>query len=493
MNTAEQQFRNTFIYFLPIVVGSLTPIVALPIFTRILSPHDYGIYSLAQVYAIFVGGLANLGLPAVFERNFFESKNADSQHIGALLFSCTVAVTFTFVLSFVLTYLFQEPISRLVTGDSGNGAIVFWSLVAQYFISINFFYLTYYKNKENAAAYTNFSIAVSLINLMASLILVVWIKMGAIGMVHAQAVSFGLVTLLMTRRMIQNRQLHFFWNLDRETLRMALPLTPRVFLGIINNQFDKYLIGLLSTVGGVGVYGVAQRLSQAVFSSLNALQNVYSPHLYRLMFGGPENGAALGRYLVPFAYLSQGLSLGLAVFSEEVVYLFLGPSFQGAADITSILSLYWGFFFFRKITGYQLIFMKKTLLSSVLMSISMVFNVGLNIPLILNWGAVGAAWGTMLAGLLSGLVSYFLAQRCYAIGWEAKKTLIPLLLVYIASTAVIVLRSVSVAYWVRLSFKFAAIGVYLYLGAHTGVITRDALKTAQKALLLGKMPTPAEN
>ena len=70
MATKEQQIRNSFIYLLPTGIGNLIPILTLPIFTRILTKEDYGVLALAQVYAIFVSGLANFGLTIGYERNF---------------------------------------------------------------------------------------------------------------------------------------------------------------------------------------------------------------------------------------------------------------------------------------------------------------------------------------------------------------------------------------------------------------------------------------
>jgi len=68
MTSKERQIKNSFIYLLPVIVGNLIPILTLPIFTRILTKEDYGVYALSQVYAIFVNGVANFGLTIGYER-----------------------------------------------------------------------------------------------------------------------------------------------------------------------------------------------------------------------------------------------------------------------------------------------------------------------------------------------------------------------------------------------------------------------------------------
>ena len=43
MANKEQQIKNSFIYLLPIIIGSVLSFIALSIFTRILTREDYGV------------------------------------------------------------------------------------------------------------------------------------------------------------------------------------------------------------------------------------------------------------------------------------------------------------------------------------------------------------------------------------------------------------------------------------------------------------------
>jgi O-antigen/teichoic acid export membrane protein len=79
---------------IPVIVGNAIPILTLPIFTRILTVEDYGVYALTLVYPLFVTKIANLGLTIGYERNFFESK--DIKKIAGLLFSTVLFVSLVF-------------------------------------------------------------------------------------------------------------------------------------------------------------------------------------------------------------------------------------------------------------------------------------------------------------------------------------------------------------------------------------------------------------
>ena len=63
---------NSFRFLLPVVVANLVQLVTLPVLTRLVPAQDFGAWALAAAFALTAGGLASLGLPGVYERNFFQ-------------------------------------------------------------------------------------------------------------------------------------------------------------------------------------------------------------------------------------------------------------------------------------------------------------------------------------------------------------------------------------------------------------------------------------
>ena len=51
----------------------------LPVFTCALRREDFGVLALAQVYAIFMAGIANFCLLAIYKRNVFSTEKKESQ------------------------------------------------------------------------------------------------------------------------------------------------------------------------------------------------------------------------------------------------------------------------------------------------------------------------------------------------------------------------------------------------------------------------------
>jgi len=470
----EQQIKNSFVYLLPFITNTLLPFITLPIFTRILTKEDYGVLALAQVYAVFCVGLANLGMTIAYERNYFQYRD-NPQKTAQLLFSTILFVMINFILFAMLTYVFRETMARLVIGSAVHGNMLFWTFCAHFFYTISYYYLTYFKNSEVAISFVFYAIGSSLINFIISLYLVAFLRIGVIGIIYAQLSSGTIIFSILSYRFIKAFGISVNKEVLFDSLKIAYPLTPRIFLGVISTQFDKYMIGLLASVGGVGIYSIGQKIATLVFSFMTAIENVFSPQVYKRMFGLKDKGGeAIGKYLTPFLYISIFVALLISLFSEEVISILTPPPFHGAINIVIILSMFYGLMFFGK--QPQLIFAKKTHIISLLSVSRIGITVGLNIPFIMKWGAIGAAWATLLAGLISGAISFTVAQHYYEIKWEYRKVFAMYGILFAAALAIIILRAEMIDYPIRLAVKCVFALAYIYVGMRIGIITLENLK-----------------
>ena len=482
MINKEQQIKNSFIYLVPTIIGNLLPIITLPIFTRILTKEDYGILALASLYAIFASGLANFGLIVGYERNFFQYK--DKKKTAELLYSTLAFVGVSFLIFAILTYFFKGHFSKWIIGSIDYANILFWAYCATAVASFKNYYLTYFKNTENAKAFVWYTIDETALGIIFSLFMVAYLRIGVIGLIWGQLFASLIILSILSIKFLKVLPVSFNLKTLGDSLRISYPLTPRIFLGVANTQFDKYIIRLLNSVGGVGIYSIGQRIASLVFSYMTAIQNVFNPQIYNMMFNLKEKGKeAVGKYLTPFAYISIAIALLVALFSEEVISILTPKSYHEAIPVIAILSMYYGFLFFGKINGTQLIFMKKTHITSVLTIWTIGLNIGLTIPFIIKFGVIGVAWAMFLAGLISGSISFIVAQHYYRIKWEYKK-IVPIFLIFFASSILVIIpKNFFIDYPIRLLLKLGFLVSYSYLGIKIKVITWEHYKSVRDIVL----------
>jgi O-antigen/teichoic acid export membrane protein len=482
-----RNLKNGLLYIVPFLVGSVLPIITLPIFTRVLTVEDYGIYALTIVYGVFVSGIANFGLTIGYERNFFNF-SGDKQKTAALLFSTlSFVICSTIILGF-LTFLFKDALAKLIVGSSKYGNLLVWAFFASAITSLKVYFLTYFKNSENAKSFVWYSIDENLLNVVFSLFFVVYIKSGVLGLLLGQLIAGSIIFLLLVYKFIRMLPFVFSVTLLKDSLRLSLPLTSRIFFGIIGTQFDKYMIGLLNTVGGVGVYNLGQKIANIVFTFMTAIQNVYSPQVYKRMFemDEQEGGQSIGKYLTPFLYISIAGGIFVSLFSEEIIFILTPVSYHAATNVVSILALLYGTYFFGK--QPQLIYAKKTGVTSILTITGILLNVAINIPFINYWGFIGAAYGTLLAGIISGALSFWLSQKYYFIKWETIKLIVIYASFFVFTFSTIFLRDFGIDYEVRLLLKITFAFLYAGIGVWLGYISRHSLSDLKGMLNSGSNP-----
>jgi len=470
----ESQLKNSILYLSLVVVKNLFPFLTIPILSRILTPDDYGVLALSMVYVIFIDGLANLGMTTGYDRNFFQYRN-NYKEKSQLLFSIIIFVTSNYIIFGGLTYFFRNLLSNLIIGSPAHGNLLFFALCAQFFLGINIYYFSYLKNSENAKDFAFFTITMGLLRLILSLFFVAYLRMGVIGLIYADLYSALLIFCIFSYRFVKTISFSVNKKIFYESFKISYPLTPTIFIGVINSQFDKYMISLLSTVGGVGIYSISQRFSAISWTFMSALQNVFSPTIYKHMFDykQDERSQFIGKYITPFIYISIFIALMVALFSEELISILTPKSYHGAINIVAILCIYYGISFFRKITGLQLVFKKKAYISMLESLIAVVLNICLNILLIMQYGAIGAALATLITGLIVVPIFFSIAQKFYKIKWEYRKILYIYSHFILFTILIIILRNLDVSYPLLITIKIIAVSIYLMIGIKLKVISND--------------------
>ena len=338
----------------------------------------------------------------------------------------------------------------------------------------------HFRNMENAKAYAWYSIQDSVYRAIISLFLVAYLRLGIMGLVWGQLTSSLIILIRLSLLFLKKFPLKINRTSLNECLKISLPITPIIFLKVLSSQFDKYMIGLLGTLGGVGLYNVGQKVSYLVFTFMNSLENVFAPQVYKRMFDfGPEGHKSIGIYLTPF-YLSTFAALLLTLFAEEIITILAPVSYHGSIDIVIVLSMYYAIGFFGK--QPQLTYAKKTHIIPFISLLNVVITISLNIPFILKWGALGAAWATLCASCIIVPIRFFAGQYSYKIDWEYRKVCMILLNLLAASTVMITLRYFSIPYPIKILCKLVIIISYLSLGVKFSIITRQNFLSAKSAI-----------
>ena len=475
--------KNGLIYLLPSLVGSVLPLISLPLFTRFISIEDFGALALCQGFAIFINGISNFGLTIGFERDFFESKEV--KYRASLLYSTLIFVFITYLTFAIATYALRYKITDVLIGNQKFSQLLIISYLAIGMTTIKSYFLTYYKNTENAKGFVFYTLDETLISFLISLILILYFRIGIIGIVISQFIASLIVVIILLFKFHKFLPFHLSGLVLKKSLFLSWPLTPRIFFGVIGSQFDKFIIGRINSVESVGLFSIAQRVSSIIFTLMTAIQNVWSPIVYKLMFNSKENSSKeIGYFLAPFFYFSTLIALIISLFSEEIVMIIFGKKNGVAAEMIIVLSILQCSYFFGK--QNQLIFTKKTHLISILTLIGISLNIAINILFVHYWGAIGVAWGALLSGGLMGALSFYFSQKNFKIYWDFKTYFLVFTIYLLSSFFVIVMIHLNINGNVKLFVKSFLVASFIFSGNRFGILTIERMKNLFKIIMSRK-------
>lgn len=233
----------------------------------------------------------------------------------------------------------------------------------------------------------------------------------------------------------------------KRLLGYGLPLAGTFALTFIVSSSDRFFIAWFLGEGAAGVYSASYNLVQQSLALLMVILNTAAhPLVARALEVHGEDAAR--RQLLKYAELLFGVTLpgtvGLIVLSPHVTAVFLGASFQKEALHLIPLGAVAAFVAGIRTSYFDLAFQlgQRTVGQVWVMGGAAAVNVALNFWWIPKFGLVGGAWATVFAHVVGLLLSVNLGRKIFVIPVEwrtvgklmvATAAMIPILLVGIRS------------------------------------------------------------
>jgi O-antigen/teichoic acid export membrane protein len=410
--------KHSAIYGLGGLVQRILAVLLLPVYTRYLSPADYGIVeTLIGLTTVLVITL-RLGITNAFFRFYFDSP--DQSHRRLVLrtsFWFTMAMA---TLGLVVGVAFSREISTALFGSSGEAEVVAAAFVALW-AQMNYEQLTsLFRVEERSVAYLAASLANIALTIAATLLLVVALDAGPLGVVVGNFTG----TLLVYAALVGYRREQLGLQLDRRLLRemnrFGMPLVPSALFLWVTNFSDRFFLVKLTDTEEVGLYSVGVRIASAMALLLTAFRTAWPAFAYSI----DDDREARRTYAFVLTYLvlaTSWVATGLALLSPWLVDWIAAPAFSSSSRVVGPLA-----FAVVVFAGYVVVAIgvgraRRTQFNWVVTGAAAIVNVALNLLLIPPYGMMGAAVATIAAyaTMFAGMTWW--AQQIYPVPYQWRR------------------------------------------------------------------------
>jgi O-antigen/teichoic acid export membrane protein len=410
--------KHSAIYGFGGLVQRILAVLLLPIYTRYLSPADYGIVETLIALTTVLVITLRLGITNAFFRFYFD--RPDPGHRRLVLrtsFWFTMAMA---TLGLVVGAAFSREISSVLFGSADEAEVVVAAFVGLW-AQMNYEQLTsLFRVEERSVAYVTASLANVALTIGATLALVVALDAGPLGVVVGNFTGTLLVYAALVGYRREQLGLQFDRGLFREMNRFGMPLVPSALLLWVTNFSDRFFLVKLADTQEVGLYSVGVRIASAMALLLTAFRTAWPAFAYSI----EDDREAKRTYAFVLTYLvfvTTWVATGLALLSPWLVDWIAAPAFASSSRVVGPLAFAVVIF-----AGYVVMVIgvgraRRTQFNWVVTGAAAIVNVALNLLLIPRYGMMGAAAATIAAyaTMFAGMTWW--AQRIYPVPYQWRR------------------------------------------------------------------------
>jgi O-antigen/teichoic acid export membrane protein len=406
--------RHSVVYGLGGVLTQIVGILLIPIYSRYLTPEDYGVIQVLLVTAGFLSIVMELGFKTALFRSIMHDNFHDKQTVYSTAFYTMLASGFIML---GLGIAFARGISTLLFNSSEYSYVVRIMLATTVLEFLDVIPLTKLRIEGRSTQYSILNFSAFLLRMLLQILFVVVLRRGAAGSIEAnaiQALLFGFYYLFIIK---EDLVVQYSKSAVGALLQVGLPLIPVLLAGKILVMADRYFLAHYAGLDEVGIYSMGYKIATAVSLAVGAFQTAWSPALYAAA-KKPDYMRFYARTMTYVVFVCGYLALGLSALAQDTLKILVAPEYFSAYQVVPLVSLSYVFYgaYFVTITGMQL-HNKMYQLPYVTISAA-VFQSALNFLLIPSMGMMGAALSTTASYFFMPLLAVWLSRGYFHVKYE---------------------------------------------------------------------------
>ena len=403
--------KNSAIYGIGTILRNITALVMLPIYTRYLTPEDYGAVELLTMVVNLASMLLGLRITqAMFRFYILEDDAIRKNKIISTVFLSTLILSFFGVLVFLSCSSWLVP---LVFGDDSlvNAYRVF--LITLISIAVSQTGMAYIQAMQKPKLYLFFSIFSLALQVAFNIYFIVILELHLLGVVYGSLSSGLIVSIALGAFIVYRVGISFDWQIYKRLLKYVIPLVISTLAGFYAGYADKYFLRVYEGLYAVGIYSLAARISFVLVTVHSAFQQTWSAarfDIYKQSSYPNDIYNDVFRYMIVLLFLLAG---GMAIFSYDLLYLLSSPDFYSASGIIPILVIGVIMVTLRTFLNFGILLKEKTKYIAYAVWIKAFIATLLYVLLIPRFGVYGAVSAYVISVTIETFMIHHYSNRLY--------------------------------------------------------------------------------
>lgn len=397
--------KTVFLNFSSVALLQGIAFLTAPIFTRILGPDQYGMYSVFNAWVSVVGCFMGCCVGGSLSTARYNFKDEYLEYKSSVLLLGTLLCSVVFVIGMLFSRQIQDKTQY------SNGLIVFlFAAAMSRFISQYAQTAWVYEKKSQINFCISLFTAIS--SVILSLILLHFSESDKLyqARILGSFIPYIIIAVCVWTLIFFSKPTAIKKRYSIYALSMGCPLIFHTLSQSVLIQSDRVMMQYLHIeMSEIGKYSVFYALSSVLATLLGALNTSWTPFYYDDLDN--KQWDTLNKKSLHYIELFSILTCGFILIGREVGLLYSGAQYQSAVTLLPILAISVFFQFMYQFPVNFELFHRKTNIIAMGTIFAAFSNIILNILLIPKYGISGAAIATALSYLVLFLAHYYFATH----------------------------------------------------------------------------------
>lgn len=422
-------------------------LLTLPLFTAHLTPEEYGVLAMLTLLTMVAHSVFSLGLSAAMGSCYFEVDNSTNKSKAVWTVFALNSLSSTVLIA--IAWMFPETLARLVRLPPECANLVGLSLTGSAISIVAIPFIQRVQFEKQAKLYVLATLASAFTAVLISILMVIFLSMGAKGMVLGQFAG-NLVTFMAFLLIgIKSTKPLATFAMAKVLLRQGLPLVTSFGFLFILMHANKYMLEWQVGLDAVGIYAIGFSFGMVISIVTGGIATAWYPFFMSYINRQSEARVIFGRVFI-YSLYGVGLICVLIYFSAKpIVMLLTKDLFHEAYLVVGLVALANFFQIVFNLFLPGIYFQKEIKYVSVIQGLAALCSFPINYYLIANLNVLGAGIGlavnnSLMAGLMYGW-NYLNRERYVVIQYDWRRVFhfSILMLFFILIYSVIPVKTVS--------------------------------------------------
>ena len=444
-------------------LGTLVGLAMISLYTKNLFPSDFGKINFIMITVGILSIVIDSGLNTAFSIKFFKVPNEQNAKTvySILIYNFFVVSIFYAIFLFIPSISKQSfRVSLTIPQLSLVFALILVTIIGR-------FYTNFLIISRQPKSYFWVNIYFFLALLLMSFLFLLILKMGYFAYIkayffaHTMLAVIGLYYFFSIYKP-ELKELFSFRRLS-PLLKLGLPLVPNSILLMLLNYADRYMLEIYTGLSAVGIYSVGYTFAEKINSLvINPMGQALTPQGFQTFARSiPEYKEFLKKIFEGYWFIIEVLLVAYFSILREVFDFIVGKEYIEGFNIIAIVILGTVFGGGASMVAGTLMMKEKTDKVFMFSFVSVIFNVGLNLFLIPEFGIYGAALATFLSYVLYFEIFFIYTQKLVYVPYNFRKILLSGFFTLLFLGIILFLSYTSINLLLRLLIKLIFLLIFI--------------------------------